>query len=127
MLGYKPQFPKIPISTILGKDVVIGGVKNAIAHYREIKNTAPEKYDFGETQLNILGYQLLSNSRLGDAIEIFKLNVEMFPHAFNTYDSLGETYMNAGNKELAIENYKKSLELNPDNENAKKMLQQLQK
>ncbi len=56
---------------------------------------------------------------------MFKLNVEAYPDAFNTYDSLGEAYMKAGNRELAIANYQKSLELNPRNENGKEMLAEL--
>ena len=50
------------------------------------------------------------------AIAIFKLNVEVYPDAYNAYDSLGEGYMEAGQAELAIENYERSLELNPGNE-----------
>jgi len=42
------------------------------------------------------------------------------------YDSLGEAYMKSGDRELSIENYQKSLELNPENEAGKKMLEQLQ-
>lgn len=61
-----------------------------------------------------------------DAIEIFKLNVEAYPEASNPYDSLGEGYMLNGDKELAIKNYKKSLELNPDNTNAVEMLKKLE-
>jgi len=61
-----------------------------------------------------------------DAIEIFKLNVEMFPQGFNTYDSLGEAYMVNGDKQLAIQNYKKSLELNPKNTNAVEKLKKLE-
>ena len=49
---------------------------------------------------------------------IFKLNVEAFPEAFNPHDSLGEAYMVAGQKELAIASYERSLEWNPDNTNA---------
>ena len=60
-----------------------------------------------------------------DAIEIFKLNVEEFPESFNVYDSLGEAYMADGNTKLAIKNYEKSVEMNPDNENGKKMLKKL--
>ncbi len=59
---------------------------------------------------------------IDEAIEIFKMNVADYPESFNVYDSLGEAYMKSGNKELAIKNYKKSLELNPENENAKNML-----
>ena len=60
-----------------------------------------------------------------EAIEIFKLNVEAYPKASNTYDSLAEAYMANGDKELAIQNYKKSLELNPKNENAIEALKKL--
>jgi tetratricopeptide (TPR) repeat protein len=48
-----------------------------------------------------------------------------YPRSFNVYDSLGEAYLMNGDKDLAIENYRKSLELNPDNSNAAKMLKKL--
>jgi FKBP-type peptidyl-prolyl cis-trans isomerase/Tetratricopeptide repeat len=102
-------------------------VKTAIELYNNLKEDYPDKYNFKENQLNILGYQLLQSGRAKDAIEIFKLNVKAYPKSFNVYDSLGEGYMIAGNKKLAIKNYKKSLKLNPNNENAKKMLEELSK
>jgi len=68
----------------------------------------------------------LQGGRIEDAIIILKLNSEVYPESFNVYDSLGEAYMIAGEKELAIENYKKSLELNPDNSNAVEMLNELE-
>jgi tetratricopeptide (TPR) repeat protein len=61
-----------------------------------------------------------------DAIEMFKLNVEMFPQGFNTYYSLGDAYMVNGDKNLAIENYQKSLELNPKNTGAAEKLKKLE-
>lgn len=75
--------------------------------------------------MNTLGYQKLQSGHTEDAIELFKLNVLAYPESANTYDSLGEAYMNHGDKELAIENYKKSLELNPDNTNAVEILKRL--
>ncbi len=48
-----------------------------------------------------------------------------FPKSANAFDSLGEAYLEAGNKDLAIENYKKSLLLNPDNKNAEEVLKRL--
>lgn len=127
MLGFEPQQPKIPILMTLGKTIAASGVQKAIEQYRELKGLLPDTYNFSEAQLNILGYQLIRNERLDDAIQILKLNVEMFPEAFNTYDSLAEAYMISGNKELAIENYKKSIELNPNNSNSIKMLERLQR
>ncbi|GAF76904.1 unnamed protein product, partial [marine sediment metagenome] len=59
------------------------------------------------------------------AIRVFKLNVELFPESANAYDSLGEMYMKTGDKKKAIKNYKKSLELNSENDNAKQMLKKL--
>ncbi len=59
--------------------------------------------------MNNLGYRLVGMKRLEHAIEIFKLNVESYPQSANAYDSLAETYMMNGNKELAIKNYERSL------------------
>ena len=86
----------------------------------------PARYRLGEEYLNAAGYALISYDKLNEAIELFNFLVEEYPQSANAYDSLGEAYMKAGNKELAIENYKKSLELNPDNQSAKHMLEQLQ-
>ncbi len=101
-------------------------MRSAIEHYWRLKRTDAEGYDFREFQLNSLGYALLGAERVEEAIEVFVLNVEAYPDASNPYDSLGEAYMVHGDKELAIENYKKSLELNPNNENAIEMLKRLE-
>jgi tetratricopeptide (TPR) repeat protein len=53
------------------------------------------------------------------------LNVEAFPESFNTYDSLGEAYAAAGEKELAIRNYEKSLQLNPNSQSGIDALKKL--
>jgi glyoxylase-like metal-dependent hydrolase (beta-lactamase superfamily II) len=98
----------------------------AIKQYRELKKNKPDDYDFSEQGLNILGYYLLGKNRFDDAIEIFNLNIEIFPNSWNVYDSLGEAYMKSGNTDLAIKNYKKSLEINPGNANGEKFLKQLQ-
>ena len=55
-----------------------------------------------------------------------ELNVQPHPDSWNVYDSLGEAYANAGQEDLAIKNYKKSLELNPKNDGAVKMLAKLE-
>ena len=75
-----------------------------------------------EGTLNSIGYALLQGQRTGAAIAVFELNTRLFPEAFNTWDSLGEAYMTAGNSPDAIAAYQKSLELNADNTNATEML-----
>jgi D-alanyl-D-alanine-carboxypeptidase/D-alanyl-D-alanine-endopeptidase len=73
-----------------------------------------------------LGYNYMGGGMLEKAIAILKLNVEFYPESANTYDSLAEAYINNGDNELAIINYKKSLELNPNNSNAVEQLKMLE-
>jgi peptidylprolyl isomerase len=101
-------------------------VDEAIKRYYEVKAAGSDEYNMKENELNVLGYDLLQGQRNADAIKIFELNVKEFPNSANAYDSLGEGCMIDGKKELAIAYYKKSLELNPNNDNAKKMLQELE-
>lgn len=77
--------------------------------------------------MNNVGYQLLQSGKVKEAIEAFKINVAAFPESGNVYDSLGEAYLADGNKKLAIENYKKSVEIDPTNTNGAAILEKLQK
>lgn len=113
------DLPKRSIAETLMKTVVDRDAAAAVRQYRDLKAGATaSEYDFAEQELNLLGYQLIQMKKVAEAIEIFKLNVEAYPQASNVYDSLGEGYMIHGDKELAIANYKKSLELDPKNTNA---------
>ena len=78
-----------------------------------------------ESELFRWGYELMAMGAMPQAISILKLQVHLYPDAWNPYDSLAEAYMKSGNKQLAIENYRKSLQLNPDNEGAKQKLKEL--
>ncbi len=78
-----------------------------------------------EQDLNTLGYSFLGKEKLDNALEVFKLTTILFPDSFNAYDSYGEALLKSNRKAEAIEMYEKSIQLNPENENGKKMLQQL--
>jgi CubicO group peptidase (beta-lactamase class C family) len=96
-----------------------------IETYKKLKKDSA--YGFKEGDINNAGYQLLQTGKKKEAIEIFKINVEAFPKSGNAYDSLGEAYLKDGNTKLAIVNYKKSIELDPTNENGKKILAEISK
>jgi CubicO group peptidase (beta-lactamase class C family) len=98
------------------------GMEAAIQEYHSMKE---KSLRIQESELNNLGYQFLGMNKATEAIEIFKLNVEANPESFNVYDSLGEGYMTMGNDSLAIQNYKKSLELNSRNTNAELMIKRM--
>jgi CubicO group peptidase (beta-lactamase class C family) len=81
-----------------------------------------------EESINSLGYRVFYGMKKpAQALRIFQLNVELHPNSWNAYDSLGEMYAKNGQKDLAIENYQKSLDLNPKNDGAVKMLADLRK
>jgi len=82
-------------------------------------------YQHSEDDLNEWGYAFYQKNELEKAIGIFQLNVLLHPGSANVYDSLGDAYRKAGNKELAIQNYKKALELDPAKKSARKALEQL--
>jgi CubicO group peptidase (beta-lactamase class C family) len=120
-------------ANLIAKDVLVpyemlmaGRVDEALAAYRKIKKETPNINVVAEQRFNGLGYDLLRQKKIAEAIAIFKVNVEMYPQSANVYDSLAEAYMVNGNKDLAIANYKKSLELDPKNSNAVAMLKKLE-
>ncbi len=104
-----------------------GRIDEAINAYRNIFSENKNDSYLEENRLNMMGYQYMYNEKYEQAIAILLLNTEFYPESSNCYDSLGEAYMNSGNKKLAIENYKKVLELNPESQNAKDKLEKLQK
>ena len=101
-------------------------IDSAVAKWYELRKNNPDDYSFGEGQFVVIGYYLLGMGKTRDAIKIFELYVKEFPKAWNAYDCLGEAYMNDGQKDLAIKNYKKSLKLNPQNTSAVDMLKKLE-
>jgi imidazolonepropionase-like amidohydrolase len=114
-----------PIGDILFATIQKDGARAAVDQYHQLATTQHDSYDFSENELVSLGYRLIHMQKITDAIEIFKLSVEAYPRSYNTYDSLAEAYMDHGDRDLAIQNYRKSLELNPANANGAKMLQKL--
>ena len=115
--------PKKSLTNAVADYIDQNGISKGKLFFNEAKDS--DEYYLSENEMNILGYSLLVSDRLNDAVGIFHLNVEAFPKSFNVYDSYGEALMKLGYKESAIKNYEKSLELNPNNENAKKMLSRL--
>ncbi len=125
---FKPSFkPTMPIlenranrlfTEELIKITLDKGLAEGIKTYRKRDN----KIDLIEQLVNAKGYELISNKDVANAIEVFKLNVSAFPKSSNAFDSLGEAYFLNKNYDLSLINYKKSLELDPQNYDAREMI-----
>ncbi len=114
------DFPKKSVAYSLADVIEKDGVEAALSHYKKVKDSGD--YNLSEGEMNNVGYEFLQSGKAKEAAAIFKLNVEAFPKSFNVYDSYGEALMVLGNKTEAIENYKKSVQLNPGNVGGIKIL-----
>ncbi|MBZ0201832.1 MAG: serine hydrolase [Ignavibacteria bacterium] len=125
LYGLEPAKPKESLALMLSKAIKEKGVKDAIAEMTGYKDKK-DVYRINEGEINSLGYKLLLEKMTNEAIEVFKFNTVLYPASANVYDSLGEAYLEAGDKENAIINYRKSVELDPSNEHGKEVLQKLE-
>jgi CubicO group peptidase (beta-lactamase class C family) len=127
LYGKPYRSPKQSIAEFLLSIIKRRGVEDALREYHALKNARSEAYNFGVNELNSLGYLLIRTRKISDAIAIFKLNTGAYPQSSNAFDSLGEAYMIGGDKERAILNYQRAVELNPQNSNAVEKLKRLGK
>ena len=119
-LGRDPAFqavldysPAAGFQEILAEAQRTGDVGTFISKYRKFKSDPKHRFVDTEGPINRAGYWLLERKRVPEAVEVFKLNVEYYPNSANVYDSLGDAYQAAGNKEEAIKAYTKALSIDP--------------
>jgi CubicO group peptidase (beta-lactamase class C family) len=106
---------------VLLKETIAKGASEALKDYRERRNGKP----IDESGMNQLGYALIRIKRIDDAILLFEQNTVDYPQSWNVWDSLAEAYMDKGDKQQAIADYEKSLQLNPGNTNGAEQLKKL--
>lgn len=125
VLGHEGEGIKESIAQHMLKTMVNNNSEIAVRKYYDIKENSIEKYFVSEGEFNSLAYGLLQEKRIKEAIELLKISVIVLPESSNLYDSLGEIYLTNGDKGLALESYRKSVELNPNNISGKKVLEKL--
>jgi CubicO group peptidase (beta-lactamase class C family) len=121
--GKAYDMPKKSVADAVLAVIEDKGIDAGLTHYTAIKDA--EDYNLSEREMNAMGYQLMRNDKIAEANKVFQRIVEEFPASSNAYDSLGESFMELGKNELAIKNYRKSVVLNPNNQNGIDFLKQL--
>ncbi len=124
LYGTAYKMPKKSLAIELMNIILEKGIQSGIEEFNKLKTS--DTYSLIEDDMNTIGYQFLQGEKVKEAIAVFQLNVQEFSASANAYDSLGELYMKDENKQLAIKNYKKAVELNADNPNAIEMLKVLE-
>jgi len=125
LINNKPYvIPVQNLSRVYGSLLENGSKEKANQLIEEyLKN--PGSYEATERDFNRLGYQFLRLQKNDNSLQTFASATLIFPKSSNIYDSYGEALLQCGKKDDAIKMYQKSVELNPDNENGKKVLKEL--
>lgn len=108
------------------EQMMSGKVDEAMARYRQIQKETPNSPSVNQGRLIGDGYNFMQDGNLNEAIALFKVAIDLYPKATDAYDFLAEAYETNGQKALAIETYKKSLEVNPQNSAAREKLKKLE-
>jgi predicted alpha/beta superfamily hydrolase/predicted Zn-dependent protease len=103
------------------------GLPAGRARLAELEKSKDPQVYFDEREFNALGYRLLGQGRVEQAVFVLEANARCYPDSWNAHDSLGEAYVKAGRTKDAVRSYERSLRLNPDNANAKKMIEKLRR
>lgn len=117
------DLPKQSLANALMTEILEKDVKAGLSFYE--KNKDASNYSLKESEMNAVGYELLQSGNTEAAAAVFKLNTEAFPNSSNAYDSYGEVLMEQGKNDLSITNYKKSISLDPTNQNGIAMLKKM--
>lgn len=126
--GKTYKFPKLangektPREYLLNKEY-----EKALLGYKAIQRKDSLDRTIRERTFNRLGYQMIKSEKIDDAIEIFKINTELYPNSSNTFDSLADGYLKKNDTVKAIHFYKKALSINPENRSSKRSLEKITK
>ncbi len=112
--GWPYKLPRIPISGELYKEIEAGRIK-ALDRFYSLKASHDTLYDFAESELNTLGYELLGDHKKSEALHVFKLNTIWYPRSSNAFDGLGDAWVEVYQKDSAIHCYQKAIELDGNN------------
>lgn len=119
-------FPRVDDDKKIPMEFLVeGNFDQSLEAFRALMKEDAKDPAVNENNLNNLGYRFLGNDQTKMAQDVFKVNMLLHPDSFNVYDSYAEACMKLGETDLAIENYNKSLALNPENDNATEKLKEL--
>jgi tetratricopeptide (TPR) repeat protein len=108
--GLRTIFTGWPMSRDEKTDLRAGGLEGVEQHYRALSNRFGFKVS-AEQEINSLGYNLLGNKKVDEALAAFRRNVELYPQSANTYDSLADGFEAAGKPDSAVQNVEKAVDV----------------
>ncbi|TVX94368.1 serine hydrolase [Paenibacillus agilis] len=125
LLGEEVPYTKQSLARFMAKTIINDGIAKAWESYHAIQSEGLEPYLLIEGEFNYVAYELMEAGRLNDAIDMLSISLAQYPASSNLHDSMGEMLLMRGNKQLALEHYKRSVELDPSHEEGVRMIEKL--
>ena len=116
-----------PVTNAVEQVLKDSGIEAGLNKYDEIKMSGNNEYLFSEQMLHQLGHSLLKENRIDEAIKVFKKNVQEYPDSFMAHDALAETYLMAGNSNMAVKYFESAVKIDPDYEYGRNKIEELKK
>ena len=118
--------PKL-LPDVLTETLNKSGVAAAVQQYRDLRKQyyGGQSYDFSENALVAVAMQLTNGNKPDEALALLQLNAEYYPNHAPTYGGMGQAYLKKNDKESAIKNFEKVIQMDPNNPQAKRQLEQL--
>lgn len=113
ILGNEVEPIAISATSEVARIITSKGLEAASVRFQEIRNSHKDEYYISEVEFNSLAYKFLKMKKVEEAISVLTMAMTEFPKVANLYDSLGEIYLEKGDKEKSIDCYKIALELDP--------------
>ena len=113
------------LSTVLLKTVQEKGIQQGLTQYANFRTNHSQEYEFTEDEFDALCRKLIDENKIDEAVEFFKIGLETFPKSTALYNRLADMYTASEKTDLACLNYKKALEIDPANTNARVMTRSL--
>ena len=112
---------------VLTETVNKSGGAAAVQQYRDLRKQyyGGQSYDFSENALVPVALQLTNANKPDDALALLQVNAEFYPNSAPTYGGMAQAYLKKNDKENAIKNFEKVVQLDPNNQQAKRQLEQL--
>jgi uncharacterized membrane protein len=124
--GLKAAFDgRQSIDQTLSTTIASQGIDAAVRQYHELKTAQPAAYNFDERELSVMGRRLIREHRFDEGMRILQLNAEAFPQSSKVYERLGDAYRDHGDTPLALDNYRRSLQRDPNNRSIAEAMQKL--
>jgi len=108
-------------------DAATNGGAAGLAKFKELRTQyyGGQQYDFSENALLTIAQRAITAKNLDDAIAYLQTNLEYYPKSARTHQAMARARNAKGDRQGAIKDLERALELDPNSAQARNQLQQL--